>query len=247
MAYCFWTNSWYIWFLDYYVFLVVRMWLARPLLIVVLIRRSPGRFTCKISKSIDGTKSVHSSFGYVLPFFNDLALYDRLGFDGTVLPVLLAPAEFDLLLKMDRFIFAVPDSLLIYFSAEQIVVVAVVAALTDLVSDVLLSYSLDLALKSGDRDWIDRITSAWVIIIDVGVTLFRNATGSGCGWGSVGSYSSSDSLLNGIIYDVLPIFAIGSEDFDSILSCKHVGFIMYYLHWGLEIIMFLFLSITHVT
>jgi len=46
-----------------------------------------------------------------LLFFNDFALDDRLGFNGRVVPLPLAPAEFDLLLKIDRFIFAVPDSL----------------------------------------------------------------------------------------------------------------------------------------
>lgn len=137
--------------------------------------------------------------GRRLLFFDDFAPYDRLGLDGgsasdvrwpLLLQLLLAPAEFDLSLNADRLIFATSES---FPSGPS-------ATVTPTVSDgQLLSYSLDLARKSGDRD---RAGSICVCVGNVGVILFRNAivTGSvGCDRVSDHSFSSSDSLLRGIM------------------------------------------------
>jgi len=63
----------------------------------------------------------------------------------------------------------------------MVVMAVVVLAVVVTVSDKFLSYSLDLALKSGDRDLTDGIGSVCIFVSSVGATLFRNAVGSGCG------------------------------------------------------------------
>lgn len=131
----------------------------------------------------------------------------------------LSLVEFDFLLNKERFVLAVPaddDSLRENVAVALAVAAASVAITVDprLSADSSLSYSLDRALKSGDREWTDDAVCPGCDSTAVGATLLRNATGSGS---STTSASSSDSLLSGMMYDVLPVPV--RSVFDSMLSC----------------------------